>query len=391
MRSLQVLLADLCPNGVPKIKLGELEDKSVLQLGRGDVISKTTLNKDPGYYPVYSSSAVANGLFGRYGNFMFDDERITWSIDGGGKFFYRAAHKYSVTNVCGWLKILQPDVLNTRFLYFALIEAWGGQTYNYTLKAHPSVIRENYSIPLPPIEVQLEIIRILDAFIMLEVELEAELEARKKQYSYYVKELTTEISGSGAIPLSKVFDFRNGYTPLKSNSLFWEKGTIPWFRLEDIKKNGRILSSAIQTVDESALKGSGSFPENSLIISVSATIGEHALVTVPFLANQRFIILTIKSDLKDQLLAKYAFYCGYDISNFCKNNTTLGNFAGVDMKKFGAYKIQIPSLEYQNRCVEMLDAFADLISSVESELDLRRKQYSYYRAKLLNFQELLSA
>ncbi|NDB86274.1 MAG: restriction endonuclease subunit S, partial [Alphaproteobacteria bacterium] len=61
-------------------------------MGRGDVISKPDLIDNPGNFPVYSSSALNNGLFGSYGKYMFDDSRITWSIDGGGKFFFRDKH-----------------------------------------------------------------------------------------------------------------------------------------------------------------------------------------------------------------------------------------------------------------------------------------------------------
>ena len=85
-----------------KYTLGELENLNIIKLGRGNVISKNDIRNNPGKYPIYSSSAINNGKMGEYGGYMFDDERITWSIDGGGKFFYRNNHKYSVTNVSGW-------------------------------------------------------------------------------------------------------------------------------------------------------------------------------------------------------------------------------------------------------------------------------------------------
>ena len=66
-----------------------LEEDGVITLGRGQIISKDEMKKNPGDFPVYSSSATKNGEFGRYGKYMFDDERITWSIDGGGRLFYR--------------------------------------------------------------------------------------------------------------------------------------------------------------------------------------------------------------------------------------------------------------------------------------------------------------
>ena len=105
---------------VTKIKyrtLEQLEESGIITLGRGKVISKKDIHDNPGDYPIYSSSAVGSGIFGRYGDYMFSDIRITWSIDGGGKFFYRDAPKYSVTNVCGWLTVNKPEVLNIKFLY----------------------------------------------------------------------------------------------------------------------------------------------------------------------------------------------------------------------------------------------------------------------------------
>jgi type I restriction enzyme S subunit len=87
--------------------------------------------------------------------------------------------------------------------------------------------------------------------------------------------------------VASLFDIANGYTPSKSKSEFWNNGTIPWIRLEDIRANGRILSEGIQKVHSSAVRPSGAFAANSIIISTLATIGEHALVTVPFVANQQ--------------------------------------------------------------------------------------------------------
>ena len=186
---LESLLKQHCPNGVEFKELGELELNKILNLGRGKIISQNDLKNCPGEYPVYSSSATKNGEIGKYGKYMFDDERITWSIDGGGKFFYRNHLKYSVTNVCGWIKVINLDELNTKFLFYALINEWVKKKFNYTKKAHPSIIKKEYCIPLPPLEIQYKIVEILDAFTELQAELQAELEARLKQYHYYRNKL----------------------------------------------------------------------------------------------------------------------------------------------------------------------------------------------------------
>lgn len=89
------------------------------------------------------------------------------------------------------------------------------------------------------------------------------------------------------LPLSKVFNLRNGYTPSKTKKEFWANGDIPWFRMDDIRENGRILGNSLQKISSCAVKGGKLFPENSILISTSATIGEHALITVPHLGKVR--------------------------------------------------------------------------------------------------------
>lgn len=81
----------------------------------------------------------------------------------------------------------------------------------------------------------------------------------------------------------------------KNSSKYWANGTIPWFRMEDIRENGRILCEAIQNVFESAVKGK-MFLRDLIIVSTSATIGEHALTTVLSLANQRFTYLMMRNE-----------------------------------------------------------------------------------------------
>ena len=145
-----------------RFSLGELEALGYVTLGRGKVISKEDIKSTPGGCPVYSSSAVGSGEIGRYGLFMFEDERITWSIDGGGRLFYRPAHKYSVTNVCGWLKVNTPEI-STRYLHLLLTARWQRLVFDYTYKAHPSVIRDAYrDLSFPDVQEQTRISIVFD-------------------------------------------------------------------------------------------------------------------------------------------------------------------------------------------------------------------------------------
>lgn len=190
-----LLLQNMHQDDVDFWMLGDLEDGGLIKLGRGSVISKGDLSNTPGNYPVYSSSASGEGEFGRYGSYMFDDERITWSIDGGGRFFFRQPHRYSVTNVCGWLKVQRVDRIDPKYLFYALSRAWSTKIFDYTKKAHPSVIRNEYNIPVPPIEIQRQIVEILDKFDVLVNDLSsglpAEINARRRQYAHYRDQLLT--------------------------------------------------------------------------------------------------------------------------------------------------------------------------------------------------------
>lgn len=185
--------------------------------------------------------------------------------------------------------------------------------------------------------------------------------------------------------MEEIFEIRNGYTPSKNNPDFWENGTIPWFRMEDIRQNGRILSDAIQHITPAAIKGKGLFPVNSIIIATTATIGEHALVIADSLANQRFTNLTVRKSLTDRLLPKFVFYYMFVIDEWCKKNVNAGNFASVDMKRFKKIEFPLPPIEVQNEIVRILDKFTSLEAELEAELDCRKRQYEYYRDKLLSF------
>lgn len=141
-------------------RLDELISAGELTLGRGDVISKDDIARHPGPFPIYSSSAQNNGLFGEYGKFMFDEELISWSVDGGGYFFYRPKHKYSVTNVCGFMRI-NPDRWHPKFVFYSLVHQHRYLTFDYTSKAHPSVIKKQYGLPTFHLEKQRKIATIL--------------------------------------------------------------------------------------------------------------------------------------------------------------------------------------------------------------------------------------
>jgi len=399
MRKVARLIAQMCPHGVALKSLGELEDSGIVKLGRGHVISKGDLENSPGDHPVYSSSAIGTGEFGRYGKFMFEDERITWSIDGGGRFFYRHMHKYSVTNVCGWLKVLDGHALNIRFLYHFLSGTWETKVFDYTKKAHPSVIRDEYSVALPPLEVQVEIARILDTFTELTTdltaELTAELTARKKQYNYYRDRLFSfEGEEVNWITLGDVTKkWYSGGTPTAGVPEYYEDGDIPWLRTQEVKFSDidrteiKITQAAI---DNSAVKW---IPANCVIVAISgATAGRSAINKIPLTTNQHCGCLEIDSA---KALYRYVFHW---VSFNHENIKSLGQGARGDLNSsiIKGFKFPLPfaddpekSLEEQARIVAILDKFNALTNSLTEglprEIELRQKQYEHYRNLLLSF------
>lgn len=242
-------------------------------------------------------------------------------------------------------------------------------------------------IPVPKVPIQNWIVLILDSFTMLIDKMKQEVELRKKQMEYYREKLLLfDEQEADFVKIKDLFDTKNGYTPSTKNPDFWTDKGIPWVKMEDIRENGTVLSDSTKHITMSAVKGSKLFNANSIILATSATIGVHALVTVPHLSNQRFTNIYPKKEYENKIDMKYAYYYFFKIDRWCKEHVTLGNFAGVNMSDFYDYDFPVPPLSTQRSIVSTLDAFEQYISKLERLITLREKQYAYYREKLLTFE-----
>lgn len=170
--------------------------------------------------------------------------------------------------------------------------------------------------------------------------------------------------------MQSIFDIKNGYTPSKSNPTFWDKGTVPWFRMEDIRKNGHILSDSIQHVTQQAVKNSGLFPAYSIIVATTATIGEHALIAVDSLANQRFTFLTRRKSFKYKINMMYFNHYMFIIDEWCKKNTNSGGLLSVNMPAFKQLLISYPSPAEQHKIAQCLSSIDELISLYENKASM---------------------
>lgn len=248
-------------------------------------------------------------------------------------------------------------------------------------------------VPVPPIEVQIEIVRILDTFMNLEAELEAELKARKSQYTFFSDRLFTftnlEASAEGVYPLGELVEVMNGYA-FKS-SAYSEEG-VRVVRITNVQK-GRIVDadpkyypfSLISELERYLLR------EGDLLVSLTGNVGRVGQISsalLPAGLNQRVACLRVRDTQKLDL--RFLFHLLND-SRFeiaclaAANGSAQANLSTEWLKD---YLVQIPPLEIQAEAVGILDTFIKLEAELEAELEARKSQYSHYRNTLFTFREL---
>jgi|688.fasta_scaffold413951_1 type I restriction enzyme S subunit len=247
---------------------------------------------------------------------------------------------------------------------------------------------DKFQIPIPPLKIQAEIVRILDTFTALTAELTAELSDRKKQYNYYRDRLLTFEEGEvewkalGDVSLKSY----SGSTPTAGKSEYYDGGTIPWLRTQEVRFSD-IEETEIK-ITPSALKNSSAkwIPANCVIIAISgATAGRSAINKIPLTTNQHCCCLEIDPE---KALYRYVFHW---VSFNHENLKGMGQGARGDINSgiIKSFKIPVPSLEEQARIVAILDKFDALTNSIREglprEIALRQHQYEYYRDLLLSF------
>ncbi|EFO9910887.1 restriction endonuclease subunit S [Klebsiella pneumoniae] len=259
-----------------------------------------------------------------------------------------------------------------------------------------------YKAPIPcpgdpekSLAIQSEIVRILDKFTALTAELTAELTARKKQYNYYRDQLLS--FEEGEVEWKTLGDvtkkWYSGGTPTAGNPEYYDGGDIPWLRTQEIK-----FSDVCETevkITAAALKKTSAkwIPENCVIVAISgATAGRSAINKIALTTNQHCGCLEIDSK---KALYRYVFHW---VSFNYENIKALGQGARGDLNStiIKNFKLPIPyaddpekSLEEQARIVAILDKFDTLTGSISEglprEIELRQKQYEYYRDLLFSF------
>ena len=298
MSKIEKLILKLCPDGIQFIPLDLVSSVST-----GDQLNKELLSQN-GQYPVMNGGISPSGFYDEFNN-----EAETTVISQGGASagfvtwmdskFWAGAHLFVVKP--------KQDLINARYLYHFIKSKEIDVQAMKTGAGIPGLNRSRLielRVPVPPLEIQNEIVRILDTFSELELELESELEARKTQFEYYRKKLFDSDNN-----LLKIKDIctrvSSGGTPSRSVSRYFE-GDIPWVRTQEVDFN-TINETQIRITEEAVRSSAAQLvPENTVILAMyGATAGKSAITSIPVTTNQACCNLELELT---KCLPRYLFH-----------------------------------------------------------------------------------
>ncbi|GAA7149596.1 restriction endonuclease subunit S [Helicobacter pylori] len=399
MHKIERLLQTLAPKGVEFKKIGE-----ICLIKRGRVIAKKILQEN-GKYPVYSSQTLNNGILGFIDTYDFDGEFLTWTTDGAyaGSVFYRKG-RFSITNVCGLLQVIQDNILHKYLYYILQITAPLHVSSGMGNPKLMSAAMQQIQIPIPPLEVQQEIVKILDAFTELNTELNTELKARKKQYQYYQNMLLdfNDINQNRK-------DAKMSAKPYPKRLKTLLQTLVP--KGVEFRKLGEVLEydqpnqycvtskefdksypTPVLTAGKTFILGYTNEKDNIYQASKSSPViifddftTATQWVDFPFKVKSSAMKILLPKDpaINIKFIFFYMQTIPYNIS---------GEHTRQWISRYSLITIPIPPLEVQQEIVKILDQFSalttDLLAGIPAEIKARKKQYEYYREKLLTFKPL---
>ena len=406
MSRLDELIAKLCPNGVEYKTLGE-----IATISRGGNFQKKDFC-DMGVPCIHYGQ-----IYTRYG--LYADKTITFITEECAKKqkfakkndIVMAVTSENIEDVCKCLAWLGNENVavschsaiishnqNPKYLvYYFHSQMFFAQKRKLAhgtkvIEVTPDTLK-SIRLPIPPLEIQCEIVHILDSFTLLTAELTAELTARKKQYEFYRDKVLSHDGIYPMKPLAELGKWSGGKTPSMSEKSFWNQGTIPWISSKDMKSS--TLEDTQDHITEKAVKEAPMtvYPANSIAVVTRSGILKHTfpVAYVPFetTINQDIKMLVVNEDI----LPRYAFHVIQSKENdiLVKTKKQGGTVDSLDFQKVLAYKVPVPSKDVQSKLVEVLDNFesicTDLNIGLPAEIEARQKQYEYYRDLLLTFAE----
>ncbi len=417
MSKLQELIRELCPDGVEYKKLGEIGTFT-----RGNGLQK----KD------FTESGVGCIHYGQiytyYGTWA--TKTVTYCSPQLAKKL-RVAHKgdiviattsENVEDVCKAVAWLGDDdiVVSGDAYIFAHNQNSKYVSYIFQTQSFFDFKRKNqtgtkvirvsgesmakFEIPVPPLPVQEEIVRILDHFTNLAAELQAELQARKEQYEYYRNKLLTFGKNAERIEWKRLEDvlhsIRTGLNPRKFFKVNTPDATSYYVTIREFNGGNLTFTDSTDRINETArilCNNRSNLEYNDVLFSGTGTIGEtYVIDNIPSNWNIKEGVYSLKPKIHI-ILPKYLKYIlsQSDIKASYLKLAEGGTVKSISMRKLGNFPIPVPSLSEQQRIVSILDKFEalvnDLSEGLPAEIAAVQEQYEYYRNKLLSFPKLAVA
>ena len=384
MSKLEELIQELCPDGVEYRKVGEICNISVGGDAPKNSMSKQKTEKYS--VPIISNGIGENALYGYTDVSKVNEPGVT--VAARGTIGYAEYRDYPFYPIIRLLTAIPKDAtaVNTKYLYYCL----QGKQYSIPMGGIPQLTApklEKVSIPVPPLEVQREIVHILDSFTLLTAELTAELTARKKQYEYYRDTLLTFNDNN---PLRSLISH---YCP--SGVEYKKIGDIAFIstgsKLRDIQES----HSLYEYINAGTTNSGYSLDWNcDGDVVTTPSRGQGGIGYVGYQKNKFWLgplCYKIVGNA-DFVLNKYLYYYlsnnSYEILSLKKD----GGVPAINKSDLEELILPVPPLEVQRQIVQILDRFdticSDLNIGLPAEIEARQKQYEFYRDKLLSFKQL---
>ena len=372
-------------------KLGEIcEIKKGKQYNKKDMLEIAE-------YPVINGGVSPSGYIE-----IFNENENTITVSQGGASagfvnfietkFWLGAHAFSIKPK---IKIINDFGYNYKFFnryIFHILKMNQYMLQSSQLGAGiPSLSKEKLSaiaIPMTTKESQDKIVKILDKFTNYVTELQAELQARNKQYSYYRDLFLSEDYLNKLSMKFELTNFQVKCQNLEDITYITSGGDIPKESYSNVRTEKFNIPIISNGVGENAIYGftdKAKINEDAVTISARGTIGYAQYRNYPFYPIVRLLSLMVKD--KSNVNIKYLYYLMQDK----KYNLPPTGIPQLTIPMLKKIKVILPSIYIQNKVVEVLDRFQELIENsrglLPEEIEKRQKQYEYYRKKLLTFDE----
>ena len=355
-------------------KLGE-----VCEIKTGQPVSKSMISNNNGIYPVINSGREPLGYINTW-NTEDDPIGITTRGAGVGSITYQIG-KYFRGNLNYSVTIKNSKILNVRFLYHILLKYQNSIYKLCTFNGIPALNSSELKklvLPIPSLETQEKIVEILDNFTKYVTELQTELQTRNKQYNYYRDMLLSE-------------DYLNKISKKLESQIKYEISCIELEKIIKIKngKDWKLLGKGNIPVYGSGGKmgvfvDKYSYNKPTVLIPRKGSIENIFYLEEPFWNVDTIFYTEIN---EEKILPKYFYYFmqNYNIKSLSTDSTR----PSITQSTLNKLKILLPPIEIQNKIIKILDRFQELLSDTKGllplEIEQRRKQYEYYREKLLTF------